>query len=587
MKKYIHQFLYLLDQKARKGTPFLVCSFLLASCLDVVGMGLIGLFLGLITNPIFFLKKFHYISFLKRLSETELIIFSGILIVSAFATKAVLTLFVQSKMITFCQSLSVRLKIRMMTAFQYAPYTYHLQKNSSDLLCTIQSSMDGYVNNILLPVLSFISSSLIAIFILSFLLIMHPFTTGLLVAIFISLAFFYDLFAKKKLSRMGRAVASTNSEIVKNIQQGLHGLTEIRVLGRETYFLKRIENASREYSKSYGVLIAAQQVSRYLIENIIAIFIVGLSILGILLGTERGAIIATVGLFGAAGARLLPTMNQIMATINQIRGYSHHMSTVYNELIKLDLLNKDSPRETLASNNEDKTRFSQVQLNKVCYHYPQSNLPVLQNVNIEFSKGQSIGLIGPSGAGKSTLVNLILGFLEPQKGQLLVDGKPIQNLRSWLNNFAYIPQSIFILDNTLRRNIAFGWANQDIDDNKLSDAIKMAQLSEVVSNLPHGVETILGENGIRLSGGQRQRVALARAFYHERDIIVMDEATSALDNETEREVINTIKRLKGNKTLIVIAHRLTTVEHCDVLYRLEKGRVTAVGSFEQVVTGTV
>ena len=181
------------------------------------------------------------------------------------------------------------------------------------------------------------------------------------------------------------------------------------------------------------------------------------------------------------------------------------------------------------------------------------------------------------------MVNLILGLIEPQQGQVLADSKPIQNLRAWLNNFAYIPQSIFLLDDTLRRNIAFGLEDDLIDDKQLWNVIEMAQLTEVVQHLPKGFDTLIGENGVRLSGGQRQRVALARAFYHARDVIIMDEATSSLDNETEKEVIETIKRLKGNKTLIVIAHRLTTVEHCDLLYRLEQGGVSAVGSFAEVV----
>jgi len=232
---------------------------------------------------------------------------------------------------------------------------------------------------------------------------------------------------------------------------------------------------------------------------------------------------------------------------------------------------------------EGKFNFSNICLNNVYYKYPNTTHGALENVSIKIIKGQSIGLIGQSGAGKSTLVNVILGFLEPQQGQLLADGNLIPNLRMWLNNFAYIPQSIFLLDDTLRRNVAMGIEDKDIDEIQVWNAIKMAQLTEMIHQLPNGLDTLIGENGVRLSGGQRQRVALARAFYHERDIIIMDEATSSLDHETEKEVIHTIKRLKGNKTLIVIAHRLTTVEHCDVLFRLEAGRITAVGSYQEVI----
>jgi len=304
---------------------------------------------------------------------------------------------------------------------------------------------------------------------------------------------------------------------------------------------------------------------------------------GIIAGLSMVSVMAMVGMFAAAGARLLPTMTQIMSTINQVRGYSHHTKIVYDELVELDCIMHDSEIQQSLATQRGKQEFSCISLHNVTYQYPAAMYSAINNVTLAFCKGQSIGLIGPSGAGKSTLVNLILGFLEPEQGELLVDGNKIENLRAWLNNFAYIPQSIFLLDDSMRRNIALGIDDDKIDEARIRNAVQMAQLTEVVLQLPKGLDTLIGENGVRLSGGQRQRVALARAFYHERDIIVMDEATSSLDNETESEVINTVKRLKGNKTLIVIAHRLTTVEHCDVLYRLEKGSITAMGSFEEVV----
>jgi ATP-binding cassette, subfamily B, bacterial PglK len=584
MKEYIKQFQYLLDVQAKKTIPFLIIAFVFSSLLDVVGVGLIGVFLGLLTDPHFFLLKFPDIAFFQQeFSEKKFIIYAGILIISAFSIKAVLALIIQKRVIFFCQSLSIRLKIRMMTAYQYAPYIYHLEKNSAYLLSRIQANIDGYINNVLLPVLNLISSSLIAIFILSLLLILHPFSTGFLIIMFILLGVSYDLIAKRKLSSMGKVVAEASGEIVKSIHQGLHGLTEIRVLGKEEYFLKALNKGSRKFAHAYGVLVAAQLLPRYLVENTIAIFIVGLSIGGIIIGVEMGSVVAIVGMFAAAGARLLPTVNQIMSSVNQVRGYHYHMHLIYEDLVELDRLNGDISKRKLLPEQEEKFTFSDIQLTDICYHYPHTNHAALKNVNMMISRGQSVGIIGPSGAGKSTLINLILGFVEPQQGYILVDGKTTHDLRAWLTNFAYIPQSIFLIDDTLRRNIALGVDDENIDEVRVWNAIKMAQLNEVAHQLQHGADTLLGENGARLSGGQRQRVALARAFYHERDIIIMDEATSSLDHETENEVINTIKRLKGNKTLIVIAHRLTTVEHCDVLYRLEAGRITAVGSFQEVV----
>jgi ABC-type multidrug transport system fused ATPase/permease subunit len=582
--EYIKQFLYLLDAPAKKAIPILILAFLFSSLLDVIGVGLIGIFLGLLTNPQFIFQKFPYAAhFLPAHSEKNLIITAGILIAVAFAGKAVITLTIQTKIIFFCQSLSVRLKTRLMHAYQYAPYTYHLQKNSAYLISRIQENAGSFIGNVLLPLLNLVSSGLIALSILLFLSVLHPYITAFLLILFISVGMIFDLFVKRKLSSMGKIVAVSSGEMIKNIHHGLHGLAEIRVLGRENYFLNSLNKVSERYAYSSGVLVALQQIPRYLIENMIAIFIVGLSLSGIVAGYSMVSVLSMVGMFAAAGARLLPTVTQIMSTVNQIRGYSQQTTLVYEELTALEKMKDDTVARQLQIVQKGKLEFTCVALQDVHYQYPHTSQSAIKQINLTFYKGQSIGLIGPSGAGKSTLVNLLLGFLEPQQGTVLVDSKKIESLRAWLNNFAYIPQSIFLLDDTVRRNIALGIEDENIDDERLWAAIQMAQLTNVIQQLPQQLDTFIGENGIRLSGGQRQRIALARAFYHERDIIVMDEATSSLDNETESEVINTIKRLKGNKTLIVIAHRLTTVEHCDVLYRLEKGQITAMGSFDEVV----
>lgn len=578
----IKQFFFLLDHQAKKAIPFLIIAFLMSSLLDVIGVSLIGVFLGLLTNPTFFLQKLHLFFLLQTFTEKKLIIFSGLLIISAFAFKAVLALFIQTRVIFFCQSLSIRLKKRLMNAFQYAPYTYHLEKNSAHLLSRIQTNLDAYINNVLLPLLTFAANALVAVSILLLLAILHPILTFFLIVMFVLVGMLFDLFFKRKLTSMGKISALSTGEMIKSIHHALYGLTEIRVLGREEYFLNKLTQISAQYAHAAGVLYALQQTPRFLVENMIAIFIIGLSLGGIVVGLSMSSVVAMVGMFAAAGARLLPTATQIISTGNQVRAYFHHTHLVVNEFIELEQLQNLSKRK-LVSTPEIKLPFSTISIQEIDYQYPNATHASLNHVSLEIHKGQSIGLIGPSGAGKSSLVNIILGLLEPQQGTILVDGKPIENLRAWLNNFAYIPQTIFLLDDTLQKNIALGIEDEAIDETRIWNAVKMAQLTEVVHQLPQGINTMMGENGVRLSGGQRQRVALARAFYHERDIIVMDEATSSLDHETESEVINTVKRLKGNKTLIVIAHRLTTVEHCDVLYRLDHGRVSAVGSFQEVV----
>ncbi len=584
MKESFKQFFYLLDIQAKKAIPYLIGSFFLSSLLDVVGIGLIGVFIALLLNPLFLFQKIPFTEFLMPiLGGNKVIICFGSLLIIAIVLKSLAVITIQKRMFYFTQDFNFRLKNRLITAYQSAPYIYHLQKNSDYLMSRIQENITGLINNMLLASLTFISSILMTLFILVFLLILHPISTAILLVIFICIGIGYDLLIKKESSAMGRIIAESSGGINKSIRHALYGLTEVRVFGREEYFVEKLRDKYRQHLDAGAVVYKQQLIPRYLIENMIAIFTVALGLGGLALGYDAVSIVALVGMFGVAGARLLPTVTQVMMSVNQFRSGYRNLNLVYNEFIEIEQLTQSSLQGQLILNHKNKLKFSKIQINQISYQYPQTTILALREIDIILYKGQSIGLIGPTGAGKSTLVNLILGFLEPQQGQLLVDGQPIKNLRAWLNNFAYIPQSIFLLDDTLRRNIAFGIKDEEIDDTQLWNAINIAQLTEVVHNLPNGINTSIGENGIRLSGGQRQRVALARAFYHDRDIIVMDEATSSLDNETEKAIVNTIKKIKGEKTLIVIAHRLSTVEHCDVLYRLEKGAISKMGTFQEVV----
>ena len=305
-----------------------------------------------------------------------------------------------------------------------------------------------------------------------------------------------------------------------------------------------------------------------------------ISLVSLYLQVDTLLIVSTLGVFVAAGMRLMPIVSQIISGIQQIRFYSHNMQLLCDSINEI---NKFDHSFCVSKINKEKIYFSNITLDKIYFFYPNSSLSALENINLKITRGQAIGFIGTSGAGKSTLITLILGFITPSSGNIFVDGKKISDQRSWLNNFAYIPQAIFLLDDTLKSNIAMGVDNNKIDEKKLYYAIKKAQLETFVNELPLGIDTVLGENGARISGGQKQRIALARAFYHDRDILIMDEATSALDTGTEKEVIKEIMQLKNEKTLIFIAHRFSTLEYCDVIYRLEKGNIVSSGSYAELI----
>ncbi|MBA4695777.1 MAG: ABC transporter ATP-binding protein [Legionella sp.] len=579
IKTLVNQFWYLLDNTSKKNLPYLLISVIFLSLLDVVNLGLMGLFLGLLTHSSSMVQEYLAGKGIGPFSEQQLVIYFGLFIVSVFFIKTYFSLQMEKKIVFFCRFLSVKLKKRLMTAYQYAPYSYHLQHNSATMLSKLHNNIDHFSLITIMPCLNLIANTLVCLSMTLFLAFLHPMVTLILMVSLGLFGWFCDLFAKKKTNQMGKEVSVVSRDIIKAVYDSLQGLVEIRVLGQEQYFLDTLHRATHAYAYTSGRLAVLQLIPRYFIENMMVLFIVGLSFSGLALGLDTTRIVVLAGLFAAAGVRLMPLMNQIISSFQQVRTSYHHAKLIYDDLKELAPLIEKSQ---LLVTSTEKHPFQVIELQNVCYRYPQAAEATLHDLNMTIHQGESVAIIGPSGAGKSTLINLLVGLLQPQKGSILIDGKVISSARAWLNNFAYLPQTIYLLDESIRHNIAFGVADEDIDDQRVWQALETAQLEEVVRRLPKQLETFIGENGMRLSGGQRQRLALARAFYHQRDILVLDEATSALDKETETEVINTIKRFKGSKTLIVIAHRLSTVAHCDKIFSLKQGRICAVGSLEDI-----
>ena len=285
-------------------------------------------------------------------------------------------------------------------------------------------------------------------------------------------------------------------------------------------------------------------------------------------------------MFSIAAIRLFPSANQIVSGISHIRFGRPIVELLYKDLKNLDQNNFDYEKNTKNEN----PLFESIELKDISFSYPSRDFKVINNISLKINKGDSVGIIGPSGSGKTTLLDILLGLIKVNSGEILLNGKDLdKSLDEWKSHVAYIPQNIFIIDDTVTRNIALGIPDNLVDTTKLNNSINQSKLSELINQMPEGLNTLLGEAGIQLSGGQRQRVALARAFYHNRDILVMDEATSALDSETEAEIVNEIKNLKGNKTLIVIAHRLSTIKYCDYIYRVNEGRIVGQGDYKTVV----
>jgi len=397
---------------------------------------------------------------------------------------------------------------------------------------------------------------------------------------------------RSRLSFWNQEAWEASSEMIRILNQGLGSLKETRIIGCESHFEQKMEEQTSRYSRNWTLTQGYGNLPRFVIEAFMITFVIGFTLLFISLNQGAGQnLTGILGIFALASIRLLPAISNLVGNITSFRANTFAIDKLFFDLKEIEK-GKSLPAvefskysRSLVSRDLFPLPFNnQIILDNVTFQYPDSSRKSLDQISITIQKGQSIGLIGKSGAGKTTLVDVLLGLFSPQSGDIKVDGASVyNNIRIWQNLLGYVPQSIYLIDDTLERNIAFGVPDHLIDRERLNKAIEMAQLSEVVEQLQEGVKTVVGERGILLSGGQRQRVGIARVLYHEREILIFDEATAALDTETEKLVTEATKALSGIKTIIIIAHRLSTIEHCDRIYQLEQGRVVKSGSYREVV----
>lgn len=564
----------LLTPKERKSVIILLGLIFVGMLLETLGVGLVIPAIALLTQNNFVQKYPALLPVLAELgnpSQKALVIGGMLSLVSVYLIKAVFLAGLFWRQTRFAYDMQVRLSQLMFTIYMRQPYTFHLQRNSAKLIHNVAGEVGNLIGNAILPGMILITESMVLVGMCTMLLIFEPVGTLVVVSVLGVAAWGFHRVTRKHISRWGAARQHHDVLRTQHLQQGLGGIKDVKLLGREADFLQQfyIHNFKGAYvARMQGIL---QQLPRLWLE---LLAVSGLAILVISMLAQNNpleAILPTLGLFAAAAFRLMPSVNRILNGVQSIRYGMHGIDTLHAEL------NLASSVPT--SKGTLKPFFTALELSQISYAYPQASKPALSDISLTIQRGESVGFIGPSGSGKSTLVDIFLGLLAPDAGQVIMDSDNIQeSLRNWQDQIGYVPQSIYLTDDTLRRNVAFGLANDQIDDIAVMSAVRAAQLDGFVAGLPDGLETIVGERGVRLSGGQRQRIGIARALYHDPDVLVLDEATSSLDNETERGVMDAVKILRGKKTVVIVAHRLSTVEHCDRLYRLESGRIVEEGT---------
>jgi ATP-binding cassette, subfamily B, bacterial PglK len=468
---------------------------------------------------------------------------------------------------------------RLFAAYLAAPYDFHFRRNSAALIRRMTDGVHSVFRGVLGSLVAITTEALVVLGLVVVLGVTAPGVTLVAVVVVGGLLSVPLMLSRRAAARWGRAVQLIDTAILQTLQQSLGAVKEVKLAGREGFFLgqlgERVPAAARLRLR-YLTLGAALRMA---VETV---FVCGLLLVSLLLTLrhEPSGALPLLGLYAYAGFRVIPSANRIMVYMTELR-YSR--SWIHD--LRADLATLEPATSATERGDVDAVRFTRtLALEGVSYTYVGEREPVLLDVDLTIVRGESVGIVGSSGAGKSTLVDVLLGLLAPSAGRITVDGRDIRTaLRSWQRHIGYVPQEPFLLDDTLRRNVAFGIADAEIDDRRVDSALRLAQLADFVATLPDRLDTLLGERGTRLSGGQRQRVAIARALYHEPEVLVFDEATSALDSPTERELIAALEALHGVKTLVVIAHRLTTVRRCDRLALLRDGRVAAIGSYDELL----
>lgn len=574
--RILHQLNYVLDKQKKQGAVKVFLCMFMASFLDLLGVSAIYPFLQMLLNPEMLNSKW-YIAWVYDLypnaTVKSILLFTGIAIVAVYLIKNIFMLLIAYVQNAYAAGFQCEMSTRMLASYLQRPYQYFLNINSSIILRGVNSDVSG-VYQILLNLFTMLSE-VITVLILGIFLFATDWTIALSAMLlaggcFCAIVFFF----KEKMKVAGRNAQEAISLKNQYGYQAINGIKEITVLGRKQKFIKQYNKAALLEQKSVITNGFISACPDRILEGVCIGGFMAIVCVKIATGTNLDTFVPVLGTFAMGAFRILPSISKISSRINSIIYFQPTLQNVYDNLKEVEEYEHCLEIAGVLKEFEDSDiKFErELRVDNVNWKYQNAKENVLYQASIVIKKGEAVALIGSSGAGKSTLADIIMGLLKPQNGSVEMDGIDIFTIpHQWSQIIGYVPQSVFLIDDTVRNNVAFGLEESEILDEKVWAALQEAQLKDFVENLPYGLNTVVGERGVKFSGGQRQRIAIARALYEDPDILVLDEATSALDNETETAVMEAIDALQGTKTLIIVAHRLTTIKNCDRIYEVGNG----------------
>lgn len=585
MVKIYEKLMVLLDRQQKRKMMLLVFLMLIGAVLETLGVSMVMPVMNVVLEEDA-IAKHDYLQVICRIfgvdnsGDLTMLVMVGLVLV--FVTKNIFLFFQQKVQLKFVYTNQFATSRRMMINFMQRPYEYYLNADTA----VIQRSITSDVNNmygLILSLLQLISEGIVFVCLAAASLVADVWMSLTVTALLVVALLVIKCILKPIMRKAGEENQEFYSGLYKWIDQSVMGIKEIKIARKEGYFIN-------EYSKcGAGYVSAVQRYNLYnatprlLIETLAIAGMILYLMIQLLQGTAAVDIVPQLGVLAVAAMRLIPCANRInnhLTSISYFEPFFMGVSDNLQEEIRDENVDYNAETYQKKIDVEKLDVRKEIVLQDITYRYPNSQALIFDHADMMIPVGKSVGIVGTSGAGKTTIVDILLGLLQLETGSILADGVEVrEHYASWLKNIGYIPQTIFMIDSTIRRNVAFGYADEDIDDDKVWEALREAQLDEFVKGLPEGLDTSIGERGIRISGGQRQRIGIARALFEDPEVLVLDEATSALDNETEAAIMDSINRLHGRKTLIIIAHRLQTIEKCDMVYRVVDGKAVVEKEF--------
>ena len=577
MKDIFKKFNKVLNKKQKSRVVVLIFMILIGAVLETLGVSMIYPLIETVMMPEVFEQNAMIVwicNVLGYTSAEQFVTFMLLALIFIFIFKNLYLLLLYYVQHSFITNSQYRISRDLLKVYLNRPYEFYLNASTGDIMRTVYSDSTG-IFNLLLQCMQFITEFMVAIFLGTYLLIIDPVMTIVMGILLVGITLLSSAFLKPRISRIGEESRQQQSKMYKTIMQSINSVKDVKVYAKEDAFL----GIYRKYGKRYYNLARDHEV----LSSVPRLAIEAFSLSGVLaymavmmkLGQNVQTMVPQLSAFAVAAVRLLPSASRINTYLANIAYYRPTLDYVYAN-VELPKNVDERAAEAKAVTETDKLKFHDcIKVEQLYYKYPNTDKYIFENARMQVPYGKSVGIMGPSGAGKTTVVDIMLGLLKVESGTITCDGvNVLEHYGQWLANIGYISQTINMVDDTIRANIAFGVDVDDIDDARVWQVLEEAQLADFVRNLPNGINTVIGERGVRISGGQRQRVGIARALYHDPEILILDEATSALDNDTEAAIMEAIENFHGRKTMLIIAHRLKTIENCDIIYKVENGKIT-------------